>query len=470
MNPELEKRIREVATTIGLNPDELLQRVLTEAGPNPGVYEIWSIAEDMAGGGSNPPEDPASYLAPPVGGNPDTETTPTPDTATTRNAAMPIAGHSRFVFPVAGIDPKSMQPHWGSARGGSDIVAPRGTPVRAVENGVVEQAGENSLGGNIVMIRGQSGNVSYYAHLDSAPTVKIGDTVQGGQIIGVVGDSGNAKGTQPHLHFGMGKSIKNGGGAEGGVGTDFDVVAAFRDSSDQGDDGITPMNVMSNQPGGGGTAIQSGRDAPFSNTVTPNTKLGRDRTYGDGSAFDKFSQSNYPSSEIKDANADYYFPFGDDRQLAVDNILKFAGINPRGMDPYTSFLRNRGLGASRIEAVRGVLGGDVTSGKVADETMNSLQSGRYGGGKDLFRQLAELSDKYRFGGAGAVTGTQAGFLDKLNDKDEAIRYALSLIGETMPTDIRAGFGRTLNQDYSDYYNQAPQYPGASFIKFLSSRY
>lgn len=111
-------------------------------------------------------------------------------------------------FPVAGGSGK-FSDTWGAARSGgrkhegTDILAPRGTPVVAMVAGTVEKIGSVNLGGNRVGIRGTDGRYYYYAHLDTyAAGLKQGDQVQAGQQLGTVGDTGNAKGT-PHLHFGI---------------------------------------------------------------------------------------------------------------------------------------------------------------------------------------------------------------------------------------------------------------------------
>lgn len=85
---------------------------------------------------------------------------------------------------------------------GIDIFAPKGTPLVACVNGKVVKKGKTKVGGNRVTIRDNNGINYYYSHLDSyAPGLKRGDLVSAGEFIGTVGDSGNAKGTHPHLHF-----------------------------------------------------------------------------------------------------------------------------------------------------------------------------------------------------------------------------------------------------------------------------
>lgn len=63
---------------------------------------------------------------------------------------------------------------------------------------------EGGLGGKQVWIIGPARERHYYAHLDDwAPGLAVGDIVQAGDVLGRVGDTGNARGTPPHLHFGI---------------------------------------------------------------------------------------------------------------------------------------------------------------------------------------------------------------------------------------------------------------------------
>lgn len=91
----------------------------------------------------------------------------------------------------------------GRTHQATDIMAPRGTPVVAPENGVVSQVGSNPLGGNRLWVSGESGYHYYLAHLNTfAPGVTDGIKVQAGQLLGFVGNTGSgAKFTDPHLHI-----------------------------------------------------------------------------------------------------------------------------------------------------------------------------------------------------------------------------------------------------------------------------
>ena len=98
---------------------------------------------------------------------------------------------------------------WGAARSqgrsheGIDIFAARGTPVQATTQGIVSKVGENTLGGRVVVVVGPGGAGHYYAHLEDYADIAPNDWVNAGDIIGYVGDSGNAKGTPSHVHYGI---------------------------------------------------------------------------------------------------------------------------------------------------------------------------------------------------------------------------------------------------------------------------
>jgi murein DD-endopeptidase MepM/ murein hydrolase activator NlpD len=92
----------------------------------------------------------------------------------------------------------------GRQHEGQDIFAPRGTAVYSATEGVVLRVGENRLGGNVVFVVGPGGRTYYYAHLDAhAPALEAGDVVATDTALGYVGTTGNARGTPPHLHFGV---------------------------------------------------------------------------------------------------------------------------------------------------------------------------------------------------------------------------------------------------------------------------
>lgn len=115
-----------------------------------------------------------------------------------------------FVFPVG--DPHTFGDSFGAPRmmgstyehahQGTDIMAPSGTPLLAAERGIITKMGSDVLGGTKIWVKGESGTYYYYAHLSAfAEGMADGLVVEAGTVIGFVGDTGNAKGGSPHLHF-----------------------------------------------------------------------------------------------------------------------------------------------------------------------------------------------------------------------------------------------------------------------------
>jgi murein DD-endopeptidase MepM/ murein hydrolase activator NlpD/SH3-like domain-containing protein len=114
-----------------------------------------------------------------------------------------------FTFPVKGKDARAIGSFWGASRGGGkrkhegiDIFARRGTPVVAATDGVVSNVGTTPIGGKVVWVINKNLQAVYYAHLDKQ-LVKTGQRVKAGQVLGTVGNTGNAKTTPAHLHFGV---------------------------------------------------------------------------------------------------------------------------------------------------------------------------------------------------------------------------------------------------------------------------
>jgi murein DD-endopeptidase MepM/ murein hydrolase activator NlpD len=115
-----------------------------------------------------------------------------------------------FVFPVGDPHtfgdsfgaPRMMGSEYEHAHQGTDIMAPFGTPLLACERGIVTEMGSDVLGGTKLWLKGESGTYYYYAHLSAfAEGLTEGAVVEAGDIVGLVGDTGNARGGAPHLHF-----------------------------------------------------------------------------------------------------------------------------------------------------------------------------------------------------------------------------------------------------------------------------
>ncbi|MGH3095295.1 MAG: peptidoglycan DD-metalloendopeptidase family protein [Streptosporangiales bacterium] len=97
----------------------------------------------------------------------------------------------------------------GRSHEGDDIMAPRNTPIYAVEDGTISRAYSNTLGGIAIILQGESGDSYYYAH-QRVNLVHTGEHVVAGQQIAKVGMTGDAQGTVYHLHF---ERWPNGGSA-----------------------------------------------------------------------------------------------------------------------------------------------------------------------------------------------------------------------------------------------------------------
>lgn len=114
-----------------------------------------------------------------------------------------------LMVPVEGVQRSALIDTFDDARDGErkheaiDILAPRDTPVLAVEDGTIARLFTSKAGGlTIYEFDPTEQFVYYYAHLDRyAENLKEGDRVRKGQVIGYVGTTGNAPGNTPHLHF-----------------------------------------------------------------------------------------------------------------------------------------------------------------------------------------------------------------------------------------------------------------------------
>lgn len=112
--------------------------------------------------------------------------------------------------PVQGVGASRIADTFGAPRGrdrthaGVDIFAKRGTPVLSATRGIVVSVREGGLGGKQVWVFGPGGERHYYAHLDAwQEGLETGDLVEPGDPLGRVGTTGNARGTPPHLHYGV---------------------------------------------------------------------------------------------------------------------------------------------------------------------------------------------------------------------------------------------------------------------------
>ncbi len=120
----------------------------------------------------------------------------------------PSLSGAGFVFPVYG--PATFGDTFGAPRPdiasgwhhGEDIFAPLGTPLLAVADGTIHTVGWNEIGGWRLWLRDAQGDEFYYAHLSAySPLAVEGRHVRAGDVVGFLGESGDADGGLPHLHF-----------------------------------------------------------------------------------------------------------------------------------------------------------------------------------------------------------------------------------------------------------------------------
>jgi murein DD-endopeptidase MepM/ murein hydrolase activator NlpD len=143
-----------------------------------------------------------------------------------------------YVFPVFGnvsFGDSFGAPRPGVSGGwhhGEDIFAPLGAPLLAVADGTIHTVGFNRLGGYRLWLRDTDGNDFYYAHLSAyTPLAVEGNTVEAGDVIGFVGDTGDAEGGSPHLHFEIHPAAMIGLGYDGVV-APYPILVAWRRAED----------------------------------------------------------------------------------------------------------------------------------------------------------------------------------------------------------------------------------------------
>jgi murein DD-endopeptidase MepM/ murein hydrolase activator NlpD len=172
-------------------------------------------------------------------------------------AVTPKLTAGGYVFPVYG--PSSFTNTFGAPRGdisggwhhGDDIFAPLGAPILAVASGTVFSVGWNEVGGNRLWLRDGQGNLFYYAHLSAfSPLAVNGNKVNAGDVLGFVGNTGDAQGTPFHLHFEIHPVGLLGLGYDGAVDPTTYLLAwkHLQDVSFAGGDAWAPAQALGNAP------------------------------------------------------------------------------------------------------------------------------------------------------------------------------------------------------------------------------
>jgi murein DD-endopeptidase MepM/ murein hydrolase activator NlpD len=115
-----------------------------------------------------------------------------------------LAPGGKYACPVGAVH--SFVDTWHAPRSGgrlhqgTDVFAPEGSPAYAVVDGVIDKWGNGGLGGITLWLRAANGDRYYYAH-NSRNIATVGTRVHAGDVIALVGKTGNAATTPPHVHF-----------------------------------------------------------------------------------------------------------------------------------------------------------------------------------------------------------------------------------------------------------------------------
>jgi len=224
-------------------------RLTQEHGGLPAGSEIVVGSSQAVAVAKLPPSRPPGQgrPAPTEPSGPSFPTAPEPDTAGENVPGGPVLvppevtaelSAGGYVFPVFG--PASFGDSFGGPRPGvqggwhhgEDIFAPLGAPLLAVADGTIHTVGFNRLGGYRLWLRDRLGNDFYYAHLSAYTTLAVeGTTVEAGDVVGFVGDTGDAEGGSPHLHFEIHPAAMLGLGYDGVV-APYPILVAWRRADD----------------------------------------------------------------------------------------------------------------------------------------------------------------------------------------------------------------------------------------------
>jgi murein DD-endopeptidase MepM/ murein hydrolase activator NlpD len=243
------------------------------------------------GGTGKAPSEPKQSGLPPLLKNPP-DVTPK---LTAGGYVFPVYGNSSFIDTFGAF--RGDVP--GSWHHGDDIFAAFGTPLLAVAHGTVFSVGWNRVGGWRLWLRDDKGNQFYYAHLSAySPLAVNGAIVQAGDVLGFVGNSGDAEGTPDHLHFEVHPVGLLGLGYDGAVNPTSYLLGweHLKDVRFDAASGWAPTAQAGNAPKAGAILLQSS-DISSASGLDPES-LGRalasKRTEGDGGLL--LPQAQHPSA------------------------------------------------------------------------------------------------------------------------------------------------------------------------------
>lgn len=186
-------------TRLAITPDP--------SAPSPQITAIAAQRLDATEPASADVEEPELQADAPVSIRESDTTAPAPTPAPV--AAPPSDFPRSLIIPVSGVPNGLLSDNYDDQRSGGrehraiDIMAERGTPVLAADDGKIVKLFDSDRGGLTIYQFDPTETYSYYyAHLDAyTKTLEEGQTVKRGEVIGYVGTSGNAPDSAPHLHF-----------------------------------------------------------------------------------------------------------------------------------------------------------------------------------------------------------------------------------------------------------------------------
>ncbi|MFJ6615383.1 peptidoglycan DD-metalloendopeptidase family protein [Streptomyces sp. NPDC091289] len=218
-----EKLYQDNRSTVGENPSLIHPGMKLTLGAKGSAPAEKSAAKSAAPEAAPKKAAPAPKVAPKADPKPDTISADDSEgSGSSAQTGSSEATGSGWSAPLASANVttqyRASGASWSSGyHTGSDFQAASGTPVLAIGPGTVVSAGNSGSYGNEVVIQHEDGMYSQYAH-QSSLNVSVGQTVTGGQQIGLSGSTGNSTG--PHLHF----EVRTGPG----YGSDVDPVAYLR--------------------------------------------------------------------------------------------------------------------------------------------------------------------------------------------------------------------------------------------------
>jgi murein DD-endopeptidase MepM/ murein hydrolase activator NlpD len=254
-----------------------------------------------------------------------------------------------YVFPVADFTGQ-VQDHWGSVKGGSDLMAPRGTPIQVMESGKVTLSGWDNVGGNSLEVQGDDGNEYYYAHFDKPSGLKAGQRVNAGDYVAPVGNTGDASGGPTHLHIGIGPKIMLGADKYGGTGGDFDAESLLQQAQQGGGASAADQVWQTSPTPVGRSAVGSSLSLQPQSSPGPTKPVGHTAV---GTSFDPSSTTNssWGSTDLNGA-----YDAGPGAWGSLTDDLVYRGQQNQPVSDFATPIPNAAAGSPDVSSLATPIG------------------------------------------------------------------------------------------------------------------